>query len=142
MDIKEELKKCYNMKLTIDSTQVKQELDEIESQLDRITEKYKKVIVLSNKKMDISQIYSNIEEILNYQLRDIKENIKVEMMKGCHGSENIKFTGSILEDTISMWEYARRTKDIYDKAYVMKSVLDNVLETYFKALNEIKLLES
>jgi|GEM_PF-4502875 len=132
----------FKIKLSLDDTEFKEKLNEIENRLDRITEKYKKVIVLSSKTMDMHQAYSSIEEILNYQLRDIKENIKVEMMKGYHSSENIKFTGSILEDTISMWEYARKTKDIYDKAYVMKSVLDNVLETYFKALYEIKLLES
>lgn len=50
MDIKKELNKCFTFKMNIDATQVKQELNEIETQLDRIIEKYEKVNKLSNSK--------------------------------------------------------------------------------------------
>lgn len=86
----------------------------------------------------INKIYNRINKILHYQLESINGDIREKMTNNCHGSENINFTGSVVADTISMWEYARKTKDIYDKAYVMKSVLDNVLETYFNALKEIE----
>lgn len=49
MDVKKELNKGCTFKINLDATQVKQALNEIETQLDRIILKYEKVNELSNK---------------------------------------------------------------------------------------------
>jgi len=89
------------------------------------------------KNINLDEIYRKIDEILYIETEPVKEVIR-EHIKAKEPLY-FKYTGSLVEDTNNMFTYAMKSKDIYDKAYVMKSVVDRVLEQYFKTLKEIKL---
>lgn len=56
---------CLQFIMEVDSTQVKKELGEIESQLDRIIEKYEKVNKLSDVGIEVNVKGNEMNSVLN-----------------------------------------------------------------------------
>lgn len=86
--------------------------------------------------VDLVKIYRDIDEKL-YKETEPLMNIISEEIKA-REPLYFKYSGNLAEDTNNMFTYAMKTKDIYNKAYVMKSVVDRVLEQYFNALKKVK----
>lgn len=88
--------------------------------------------------IDLDEASLELDNILHRELEPIKEVIR-EKIKSYpfHGSDHIKLNGDVKEDTMKMFEYVMGCNDIYDKAYVMQSVLDRVLSIYFDTLKDI-----
>jgi hypothetical protein len=79
-----------------------------------------------------------IDNILYNNLNPIKEVIREHINSYLSvGSSYIKLNGDIKEDTKKMFDYVMDCDNIYDKAYVMQSVLDRVLSIYFDTLKMI-----
>lgn len=99
----------------------------------------RKVIGKELKELEgLNEIHKKVDEILYKDLEPIKNKIREGLkLHAFHGSDLINLNGDVKEDTKKMFEYVMNTTDIYDKAYVMKSVLDRVLSIYFETLKEI-----
>ncbi|NSB17450.1 hypothetical protein [Clostridium beijerinckii] len=80
-------------------------------------------------------VYATLDAL---DLEPIKNKIREGLkLHAFHGSDLINLNGDVKEDTKKMFEYVMNTTDIYDKAYVMQSVVDRVLDIYFNTLKKI-----
>lgn len=99
---------------------------------------YSKNII--NKEMqeleDLNETYKKIDEILYTKTEPLRNIISEEIR--AREPLYFKYSRNLAEDTKNMFTYAMKTKDIYNKAYVMKSVVDRVLEQYFNVLKKVK----
>lgn len=82
--------------------------------------------------------YIKVEDIMLTELKEIRDIIQRNMLEEVHEPCRLKLTNSCTTNTALMWEYARKTDDIYSKAYFMQNVVDNVLDTYFNTLVQIE----
>lgn len=82
--------------------------------------------------------YIKVEDIMLKELKEIREIIQRNMSEEEHEPCKLPLTNSCTTNTALFWEYARKTNDIYSKAYFMQNVVDNVLDTYFNTLVQIE----
>lgn len=105
-----------------------------------IGEYFKHKVSQMDDKIDLNKASFEIDDILYKKLKPIKDAIRKKIKSyPFHGSDYIKLNGDIKEDTIKMFEYVMSCTDVdlYDKAYVMQSVIDRVMSVYFDTLKEI-----
>lgn len=121
MNVKKELNKGCTFKINLDATQVKQELNEIEAQIDRIIEKYEKVGSFAAKHKS--------NNIINRQLTDYEK----EKIDNLNSKYHLKHCNKINVEPLKQDLIKLFNDDEFLWGYVNKlHLINNIFNSFVK----------